>query len=125
MGRTLTGLRPAPPHECGGRLALEAALQEGQPVAAHDPVDLRLVEVQSEPRRQLLQLRQVTDGGVLRVETAVEVGAERDVLRIARRTRVMDHVPDDVLERRAPRRAEMALVEADPYHSSPPRDLGD
>src|SRR5438046_5269875 len=57
--------------------ARETPLQEGEPVAAHDSVDLSLVEVESQACGKFLQLRKAVDRRLARVESPVEVGAER------------------------------------------------
>src|SRR3979490_2077247 len=74
--------------------------------------------------RQALQLDEVVERGVLHSETTIQVGAQSNVFRTARRTRQMNGMPGHVIERSPARRAQMGLVEADPQDATPASDLG-
>ena len=69
--------------------------------------------MQAQSRGQLLQLRQAVDWRVARVEPAVEVGAQADVLRATRGSCVVDDVLHHIVQGRSARRPQVVAVEAD------------
>src|SRR4029077_11428261 len=98
--------------------------QERDPVLAHDPVDLGRAEVLAQHPVQPLHLFEVADGAVPRVDAAIEVGAEADMLRTPGGAGVVNRMADHVVEACPALRPEVVWIEADADDASAARDLG-
>src|SRR5260370_3824135 len=97
--------------------------QEGDPVLAHDAVDLSRGEVPAQHATQILELRQVLHRPISVVDAAVEIGADSHVLRSTRGAGMVHRMADDVGQARLPLSAKMTRVEADAHDASAACDL--
>src|SRR5712692_11253458 len=74
--------------------------------------------------QRLLQLVKVVNRSVSRIDAAVEVSAQPDVLRAARRAREVDCVPDHVVQSCPAPLAQMGRIKADAEDAAATGDLG-
>src|SRR5258707_5286244 len=97
--------------------------QEGDPVLAHDAVDLSRGEVPAQHAPQILELRQVLHRPISVVDAAVEIGADSHVFWSSCRASVMHRMADDVGQACLSFGAKMARIKADADDASAACDL--
>src|SRR5260370_34652741 len=87
--------------------------QEGDPVLAHDAVNLSRGEVPAQHAPQNLELRQVLHRPIPVIDTAIEIRADSHVLWSTRGAGVVHRMTDDIGQACLPFRAKMTRIKTD------------